>query len=172
MDQDRVAQALEGGIDRFFEHNGRRPVRELAGRLLGLQEHEAVEALTNAALRYLTREETAGSLGETLEGFLARLLEEKRPIGELLGIAADDKARLDDFLAERAGDLLAARLPEVVGGFDIRRLVEERINKLDVAQVESLLMIVIAKHLKWINVFGALLGALIGLIQSFVSVLT
>jgi uncharacterized membrane protein YheB (UPF0754 family) len=31
-----------------------------------------------------------------------------------------------------------------------------------VKRVEELLLIVIARHLKWINLFGALLGALIG----------
>lgn len=172
IDGEQLAQTLAEGLDRFFERNGSRSLRELAGRLLGLQEHEAVEALTNAALRYLTREETARSLGETLEGFLGGLLREHRPMGELLGISDEQKARLDDFLAERAGHLLEARLPEFVQGFDIRRMVVDRINKLDVAQVESLLMIVIAKHLKWINVFGALLGALIGLTQSVVAALT
>ena len=51
-------------------------------------------------------------------------------------------------------------------------MVVDKINQLDVAQVESLLMMVIARHLKWINVFGALLGALIGLSQSLVSQLS
>ena len=171
IDQERLAGALDGGLDRFFADNGTRSLRELAGRLLRLQEHEAVEGLTSAALRYLTREETADGLGETLEGFVSGLLSQQQPIGELLGIGADQKARLDEFLADRAGALLETRLPEFVQGFDIRGMVVDRINKLDVAQVESLLMIVIAKHLKWINVFGALLGALIGLIQSFVSIL-
>lgn len=172
IDGERLARAIGEGLDRFFERNGDKSLRELAGGLLGVQEHEAVEALTNAALRYLTREETARSLGETLEGFLAGLLRQERPMGELLGISGSQKARLDDFLADRAEGLLAAKLPQFVQGFDIRGMVVDRVNKLDVAQVESLLMIVIAKHLKWINVFGALLGALIGLVQSFVSVLT
>jgi len=172
VDGERVEGALERGLDSFFAQNGTRSLRELAGRLLGLQEHEAVERLTSAALGYLTREETTRSLAETLEGFLSGLLAQERPIGELLGIDAGQKARLDDFLGERAASLLGARLPEFVEGFDIRGMVVDRINRLDVAQVESLLVIVIAKHLKWINIFGALLGALIGLVQSVLSVLT
>ncbi len=171
IDGERLTEALEKGLDRFFEQNGTRSLRELVGRFLGLQEHEAVEGLTNAALRYLTREETTSSLSETLEGFVSGLLAQERPIGELLGIDAGQKQRLDEFLAERAGSLLETRLPEFVQGFDVRGMVVDRINKLDVAQVESLLVIVIAKHLKWINIFGALLGALIGLIQSVVSVI-
>jgi uncharacterized membrane protein YheB (UPF0754 family) len=172
IDAERLAQLLEDGLDRFFEENGTRSLRELAGRLLGLQEHEVVDGVSNAVLDYLTREETAERLTETLEGFLGGLLSQERPIGELIGIDAAGKASIDEFLNERARDLLEARLPEFVQGFDIRRMVVDRINKLDVAQVESLLVMVIAKHLKWINIFGALLGALIGTIQSVVSVLT
>ncbi len=172
IDADRLAQLMEDGLDRFFDENGTRSLRELAGRLLGLQENEVVDGVSNAVLGYLTRGETAARLAETLEGFLGGLLSQERPIGELIGIDAAGKASVDEFLNERARDLLQARLPEFVQGFDIRRMVVDRINKLDVAQVESLLMIVIAKHLKWINVFGALLGAVIGLIQSVVSLLT
>jgi uncharacterized membrane protein YheB (UPF0754 family) len=40
-----------------------------------------------------------------------------------------------------------------------------KINALDVADVEKLILMVIAKQLKWINVFGAILGAIIGAIQ-------
>jgi uncharacterized membrane protein YheB (UPF0754 family) len=171
IDSERLAQGLQDGLDRFFEENGARTLRELAGRLLGLQENEVVDGVSTALLRYLTREDMGARLTDTLEGFLGGLLSQERPIGELIGIDEAGKASVDEFLNERARDLLTARLPEFVQGFDIRSMVVDRINKLDVAQVESLLMIVIAKHLKWINVFGALLGALIGLTQSVVSVL-
>ncbi|MQY76665.1 MAG: hypothetical protein GH155_03460 [Spirochaeta sp.] len=41
----------------------------------------------------------------------------------------------------------------------------DKVNALEVIEVERLLLQVIASHLKWINLFGALLGALIGLSQ-------
>ena len=40
-----------------------------------------------------------------------------------------------------------------------------RSTRLDVKDVERLIRQVIATHLKWINVFGAILGFLIGLVQ-------
>ena len=44
-------------------------------------------------------------------------------------------------------------------------MVVEKINGLDVAQVEALLLMVIRRHLKWINIFGGILGAVIGFSQ-------
>ena len=61
--------------------------------------------------------------------------------------------------------IIDARLPGFIESFDVRQLVVDKINGLDVAQVERLLLIVIQKHLRWINVFGGILGALIGFSQ-------
>ena len=47
----------------------------------------------------------------------------------------------------------------------MQQLVVDKVNGLNVAEVEKLLLMVIARHLKWINLFGALLGAIIGFTQ-------
>ena len=44
-------------------------------------------------------------------------------------------------------------------------MVVEKINGLEVEAVEGLLLRVIHRHLKWINVFGAILGFIIGMVQ-------
>lgn len=68
-----------------------------------------------------------------------------------------------------APQVLRGVLEETVPGFierlDVKTLVVNRINSLEVRQVEELLLSVMEKHLKWINVFGALLGATIGALQ-------
>jgi len=52
----------------------------------------------------------------------------------------------------------------------VKDLVVKKINTLEMKQVEELLLLVIARHLKWINIFGALLGALIGMSQVLLSI--
>jgi len=47
----------------------------------------------------------------------------------------------------------------------LHAVVVSKINGLAVEDVEGLLMRVIHRHLKWINVFGAILGFLIGMMQ-------
>jgi uncharacterized membrane protein YheB (UPF0754 family) len=46
-------------------------------------------------------------------------------------------------------------------------MVEEKVNSLDLLQVEDLLMGVMKEQFKYINLFGALLGFLIGFINIF-----
>ncbi len=80
-------------------------------------------------------------------------------------IDADTKDRLDSWLGDRVESLVRDRVPTMLRTLDVRALVVDRINGLDVEQVEGLLMRVIHRHLKWINVFGAILGFLIGTLQ-------
>jgi uncharacterized membrane protein YheB (UPF0754 family) len=65
----------------------------------------------------------------------------------------------------RAALLLEEELPQLTDRLDIPCMVEERINTLPVLKVESLLMDIMKEHFTYINLFGALLGALIGLFQ-------
>ena len=44
-------------------------------------------------------------------------------------------------------------------------MVEDKVNQLDVLQVEGLLMGVMKEQFKYINLFGAILGFLIGLLN-------
>jgi uncharacterized membrane protein YheB (UPF0754 family) len=92
-------------------------------------------------------------------------------VGTLLGVGTETKQRIDDAIAARAMELVEAKLTEFLAAFDIRAMVVKRIEALDVADVEKLLVMVISRHLKWINVFGALLGGVIGLGQVLLSLL-
>jgi uncharacterized membrane protein YheB (UPF0754 family) len=87
------------------------------------------------------------------------------PLSRLLGVDDQRKAGLDSFLPGRLVALIDAKLPEILRGVDVEDLVVRKIDALDVRDVERLLMQVLASHLKWINVFGAILGTLIGFIQ-------
>jgi uncharacterized membrane protein YheB (UPF0754 family) len=52
---------------------------------------------------------------------------------------------------------------------NIRAMVAARIDSLDMLRVERIVLDVMADQLKWINFFGAILGALIGGAQILVS---
>ena len=104
-------------------------------------------------------------------GSTALILNGSKTVGELLSFDDEKKKQMDDFLGNEFTGLLIERLPYLVESFNVKDLVVDKINSLDVAQVESLLLMVIAKHLKWINIFGALLGALIGFSQVIIRLL-
>lgn len=61
--------------------------------------------------------------------------------------------------------LLQRVAPGVVASLNVHDVVVDRINDLDIETVEELLLGIIRRHLRWINAFGALLGAMIGGVQ-------
>ena len=90
-------------------------------------------------------------------------------ISDLLGIDAAGKEKLDVFIAGRILALIDERISAALSTLDVRTLVADRIDSLDMLSVESLVLDILANQLRWINVFGAVLGAVIGLSQAVLS---
>jgi len=72
---------------------------------------------------------------------------------------------LIEFFYQQARRYLAQDLPRLSERFEIKKIVEERVNQLPVIKVEELLLSVMREHFTYINIFGALVGALIGIVQ-------
>jgi uncharacterized membrane protein YheB (UPF0754 family) len=66
------------------------------------------------------------------------------------------------------GELLKKEVPPLVETLNVQRMVEEKVNSLELLKVEGLLMGIMKEQFKYINLFGALLGFLIGLINLLV----
>lgn len=61
-----------------------------------------------------------------------------------------------------ASTMLAAEVPGLVQSLNISKIVTEKINSLDILRVEGLLLSIMQEQFKYINIFGGLLGFLIG----------
>ncbi len=98
------------------------------------------------------------------EGSMGRVLFALRHvrINELLYLQEDQKRELDKFLIKSGIELLVKHLDSILRVINVKGLVIERINKLSIQDVERILLIIIEKHLTWINIFGAIIGSLIG----------
>ena len=79
------------------------------------------------------------------------------------------KERLDSFLAEKILDTVNQQADSLLGTINVKTLVSDRINSLDMIRVERIILDVLAGQLWWINVVGGILGFLIGLSQSVLS---
>ncbi|TVQ40972.1 MAG: DUF445 family protein [Spirochaetaceae bacterium] len=132
-------------------------------------------ALADAARRTVRRHLSAPSSIETVWHAVRRIMSrffrrlESEPVGDVIELTAERRQQLDLLLADGVYRIVDRRLPQIVQTLDVRSLVVDKVNSLDVSQVEQLLLMVIARHLKYINLFGALLGALIGGSQIFVA---
>lgn len=96
-------------------------------------------------------------------GLLSRLLASAP--GDYITLTEDNRRSISRGIGNGALVLLDHNIEPILQNVDIHTLVVNRIDELEVERVEELLLVVIKTHLKYINLFGALLGALIGALQ-------
>ncbi|HUX49587.1 MAG TPA: DUF445 family protein [Spirochaetia bacterium] len=161
--QERIARLVYRAID---EHSGRSLI-EVLRDVLGITEQSVHSWLDEKVFTLRDSPAAAGDALSVVSTLLSGLLEEvsTRPLGELLALTVEQKAAIDNFVSHRIYDIIDLKLPDVVEALDVQGLVEDKINALDILNVENLLLMIIEKQLKWINLFGGVLGALIGGVQ-------
>ncbi len=90
----------------------------------------------------------------------------RRPLGRLSArVPADVREELNTGLCRQLEELLKKEVPPLVETLNVQRIVEEKVNSLDLLTVEGLLMGIMKEQFKYINLFGALLGFFIGLVN-------
>ena len=70
-------------------------------------------------------------------------------------------------LREMTSRLLISEVPGIVKSLNIRKIVTDRIDGFDLLRLEQLLLSIMAEQFKYINLFGALLGFIIGCANLF-----
>ncbi|HVE56849.1 MAG TPA: DUF445 family protein [Pyrinomonadaceae bacterium] len=131
-------------------------------------EEKLKKMLSKGLLSILSRGETTNIINSVLsnqiEGFLAR------PIGRLADhISEEQVRRTGKTLTETIISAAKEKLPEAIREFDVGGVVREKINNYPVEKLESLIMSVAKEHLRTIELFGALFGLIIGIVQTFIA---
>jgi uncharacterized membrane protein YheB (UPF0754 family) len=162
-----TAEVLSRQLRAVLEEHKDKTIEELSNAIFGLDEAGLSVFLISRIESWLTNGSAAAELPAKAAGLVASFFESRRSasVREVLGISEEFKAEIDAFILKGIVTVLDKKLPEILASFDIQKLVVDKINGLDVESVEQLLLMVIAKHLKWINLFGALLGGFIGAVQ-------
>ncbi len=143
-----------------------RTVAGVAESVTGLSAEELGEHVVTLAGRWLDDDTHRAQLADRAVDFVRSLL--NRPPGgsgrveQMIPLAPDAKRRIDAYVTDRIVLQLERRVPQLIDSLDIHGMVVQKIDGLDMRSVEELLLLVIARHLKWINLFGALIGAIIG----------
>ena len=167
---DGVPAPAEVAVRRWYSENGDATVAQLAARYLGVQPAAAADFLANQLLGYLARPETGQQIAESIPALAGEALGEAdtaagtTTLADVFALPRATATRLDAVLTRWAIGFLGERLPSVMDTIDIQSLVIAKIEALDARQVEQLLLTVMARHLKWIKLFGAVVGAAIGLL--------
>ena len=153
-----------------------RPDASLASLLaaLGLPAEELASRASRAAVSLLSGEGKGGRLLSGILPAFAKALSEGldgRSVGSLVGADEALRARLAAFLADKALVLVSEEAGKIVEGLDVARIVVEKLDSLDMIEVERIIFGVVDKELRWITLLGGVLGGLIGVLQSLLSLL-
>jgi uncharacterized membrane protein YheB (UPF0754 family) len=121
--------------------------------------------LAKALIGVLSREETAHTLNTLLGAQIERLL--VAPIGRLSDhLPVQTVRNASNMLTERINATAQERLPAAIAEFDIGGIVREKVSGYPVQKLETLVLSVAQQHLKTIELFGAVIGLLIGIFQA------
>ena len=112
--------------------------------------------------------EVYGMIDDKVEVFLKTKLGQAMP---LLAMFINDKsiAAIKDVLTEEVKNMLPEAIDKFADNlgnhFDIQQVVFDKVSAFPVEKLEDVLMGILQKELKFIEVVGAVLGALIGVVQ-------
>jgi uncharacterized membrane protein YheB (UPF0754 family) len=121
--------------------------------------------LTRSLLGVVAREETARAINAILHEQIERLL--AAPIGRLSDHVSDTAIhRASAMLTERITTAARERLPAAIAEFDIGGIVRRKVSDYPIPKLEELVLSVAQQHLKTIELFGAVIGLMIGLLQA------
>ena len=163
-----IVKLYEDDSDGFFETLISIP-RMIANSVLGL----IVSALQGPAERFLSeriddmirnnsQEMVSNLIGAEIDSIL------NKHIDELLAGKDVLLEKLTDKAVNMYRNVVTEHLPRILETVDISKIVSERINEMDVAETEKLILRIMKKELKAIEWLGALLGLLMGAINIFI----
>jgi len=88
------------------------------------------------------------------------------PVCDLLRGHDEQLAQLRAILLDGYQQVISVHLPKILSTIDISRIIRDRINELDIEEGEKIIFAVMEKELRAIVWLGALLGCIIGTVNS------
>lgn len=141
-----------------------RPLQEVIEELFGKDLLTRGKNWTAAEFVTLAR---SAKVKRLLDTVVIELVEQKLlagPLGKLSAFLPKEvQEGIADFLLQQVNALLVKEVPGLVDSLNIRAIVSRKVDSLDLLRLEGLLLGIMQDQFKYINLFGALLGFLIGL---------
>jgi len=162
-----TAAACRNVVERYAENRCDHTLEELLQELLGKQGSRQTMEKTVETLLALLHSRDARKMADRLGRFLLEDLRH-RPIGRLSALVPSRvRNGAGAALTDYVGEILVQEVPMLMETLDIRQVVADKVNSLDLMRLEELLLSIMEEQFKYINLFGALLGFLIGCLNLF-----
>jgi len=161
---DQTISLVTQGVEKIFDYIQDRSFERLAESLLPENSlHKAKQRLEQTILTRLRDDQARSLTTRYLSGIVDDWLT-RRPLGTLSArIPADVKGEIEEGVYQQVSEVLRKEVPTLMSSLNVNKIVEDKVNALNLLQVEDLLMGIMKEQFKYINIFGAFLGFLIGL---------
>ncbi len=165
LQEDGVAEAittmLRENIEMYIQ-GGAKEIDEVLLDSLGENGLEVAKGKIVSAAVAALRSPAAKTVIDAIVDKIVRSLLQRR-IGKLVDLLPGGvRDGLYDSLRKMASAMLATEVPGLVSSLNIEHIVAEKVDSLDLLRLERLLLSIMEEQFKYINLFGALLGFLIG----------
>ena len=131
----------------------------------GEEESLRLRKLVLREILALVRSPRSERLIRTLLGTMTDFLL-KRPVGKLYDLVpAGIRTAFTGAVVLTVNQMLLQEVPGVMESLNIERVIADKIDGLDLLQLEELLLSIMEEQFKYINLFGAILGFLLGLMN-------
>jgi uncharacterized membrane protein YheB (UPF0754 family) len=143
-------------------HGGKLPLGEILFDLMGDEGlARGRKWLQDEIFAILGSEKTQKTLDVMVVSLLDKLLAHR--LGKISRLLpAGVRKGIYESLRQVSSAMLAVEVPGLVQSLNIQQIVKEKVNSLDLMRLERLLLSIMEEQFKYINLFGALLGFLIG----------
>ena len=163
------SETLSNSISSHFADAIDRLRPQTLGSVLQQVDPKSVEhlkqLLTRSLLSLLSREDTARTINAILSAQIERLL--VAPIGRLGDhVSPNAMERASSALVDRITLAARERLPVAIAEFDVGGMVRKKVSDYPIEKLEQLVLSVAQQHLKTIELFGAIIGFIIGVGQA------
>ena len=165
LDAHETRQVLVQFLVNYFGHitaDGEETTGKTIERLIGTDLfNECRTRLKDTLVGALHSAEATRFVDRIVEDLVEHLV--NKPIGRLDHLIPQAvTGAMCTSLRQMTTRLLIAEVPGIVKSLNIRKIVTDRIDSFDLLRLEQLLLSIMAEQFKYINLFGALLGFIIG----------
>lgn len=152
-----------GGIEKLLNQ----PIDELIGIE---QEGKTVEQILTALQKLLTSSEMKAVLNDKVKEFIDNI--RKVPIGRIKRyISEKTKKQISQLGVVQVRTIVIRRLKDFTQQTGLWDIVSESIEHYDNKEIEKMIRKIADQELRWVTWLGGIIGAFIGIIQTFISIL-
>jgi uncharacterized membrane protein YheB (UPF0754 family) len=168
---EEVTKTLSSMIKTNIEshiNGGTMSMRQVLVSLLGEEAMFSSKSWVKKEIRELIQNrQTLNTIDFLMDSLLESLLQKR--IGKLGNfVPGGVREGWSRSLQKMASIMLENEVPGLVHSLNIRKIVTEKVNSLDILKLEGLLLSIMEEQFKYINLFGALLGFLIGCLNTLI----